>query len=724
MRSSGFIALLTVIAAFVTGIAEAQVTAPAVPDQPVLITADELSQDEELGTITARGNVEITQGERLLLANTVSYNQKSDTVSASGNVTLMEPGGEVIFAEFVELTDKLKNGIVRQLRILLTDESRFAASEAERRDGNLTVMKRAVYSPCEACEKDPERPLVWQLKAETVEHDQERQEIRYRNAFLEMFGVPVVYVPYFSHPDPTVTRKSGFLAPDFGTGGNLGGFIRLPYYVVLDKDKDATVTPIYTKDEGLVMSGEYRQRFNNGEIKLAGSITEADRTKTQDGVQVVRRDRIRGHVAIDGRYDFNETWRAGANIERASDRSYLQRFNFFEQGGDMLESNAYVEGFRPRTYAAANIYAFQDLRSGDRPEQPFIAPLVQYNHVSEADRYGGRYSVDTDFRVLTRSDGPTTQRFSLRPGYEISHVTDFGLLATFRGSLRADLYNVNQTSDARVNEGVDDSVTGRFLPRATLDVRYPLVRSTGSIRQIIEPIAMFTASPTGQNPSEIPNEDSTAFEADDTNLFSEDRLAGGDRVESGQRFAYGVRVAAYGARDGKASAFIGQSYRVNTDEKLSTNSLLDRDKSDIVGRVDIRPNQYIDVLYRFAFSADDFAEPKRNDVTFTLGPPAYQLSGSYSFITATSEFEEREEIKLSIKTKITDNWSFQASTHRDIDAGEYLQHRGQLTYEDECIAFDIIGTRSFFEDEDIDPSDSILFQLRFKHLGEVKTTAG
>jgi LPS-assembly protein len=209
MRLGWIIAVLMTTALIVSGVAEAQVTTQQPPDQPVLITADELSQDEELGTIVARGNVEITQGERVLLANTVSYNQKSDTVSASGNVTLMEPGGEVIFAEFVELTDKLKNGIVRQLRILLTDESRFAASEAERRDGNLTIMKRAVYSPCEACKKDPSRPLVWQIKAENVEHDQERQEIRYRNAFLEMFGVPVVYVPYFSHPDPTVKRKSG-----------------------------------------------------------------------------------------------------------------------------------------------------------------------------------------------------------------------------------------------------------------------------------------------------------------------------------------------------------------------------------------------------------------------------------------------------------------------------------------------------------------------------------
>ena len=153
-------------------------------DLPVLIVADELSYDEELGAAVARCNVEIVQGNRTLLADTVSYNQKTDTVSASGNVILHEPTGEVLFAEFVELTDKLKNGVVKQIRLLLNDDSRFAANNARRLDGNRTLMRKAIYSPCKSCEEDPERPLVWQLKANRVEHDQAAREIRYRDVFL------------------------------------------------------------------------------------------------------------------------------------------------------------------------------------------------------------------------------------------------------------------------------------------------------------------------------------------------------------------------------------------------------------------------------------------------------------------------------------------------------------------------------------------------------------
>lgn len=718
--------VLGAVAVLATVLAVAPASAQRIggTDQPILFKADEVTQDRELGTILARGNVEITQGDRILMADSVSYNQRTETVSASGNVRLLEPSGDVIFAEFVELTDGMKNGVVKQLRVLLTDNSRFAAVEGSRRDGNLTVMERGVYSPCEICKEDPERPLVWQLKAETIEHDEAEKEIRYRNAFMEMFGIPVAYTPYFSHPDPTVKRKTGFLPPDFGVGGDLGGHVRLPYYIVLDKDKDATVSPIYTVDEGLVMSGEYRQRFDKGEMLLRGSITEADRDVSEGGVTETREDQIRGHFHAKGAYHFNDTWRAGVDSARSTDRTYLKRFDFFDIGGeDVLNTNIFAEGFRPGTYGAANIYSFQDLRPGSRPDQPLIAPLVQYNHMSIADRFGGRMLVDSDFRYLLRDDGPTTQRVTLRPGYEISKYSDFGLVSTFRASIQTDVYNVNQISDPRVAPEAESGITGRVLPRATVDMRYPLVRATETIRQVVEPVAMLTAAPNGQNPDDIPNEDSSVFEADDTNLLSEDRLPGEDRVDSGQRIAYGVRLGAYGRGDGQTTAFIGQSYRLSKDEELSDETGIEEHFSDIVGRIEVRPNQYANIRYRFAFASDQF-ESRRNEVTFNVGPAAYRLSGAYSLIGATQQFEEREELALAFTTRITDHWLMQVTTQYDLADGQALRHTGLVRYQDECIIVDVRATRSFFRDEDVEPSSSVLFRIMFRNLGEVKTTAG
>ena len=106
----------------------------------------------------------------------------------------------------------LAEGFVRDIRVLLTDQSRLAAADAKRVAGNKTTFRRGVFSPCELCEDDPDRAPLWQLKAQRVVHDQEDQTIRYYNAWMEMFGIPVIYTPYLEHPDPTVKRKSGFLS--------------------------------------------------------------------------------------------------------------------------------------------------------------------------------------------------------------------------------------------------------------------------------------------------------------------------------------------------------------------------------------------------------------------------------------------------------------------------------------------------------------------------------
>ncbi|MEL0114228.1 MAG: LPS assembly protein LptD, partial [Rickettsiales bacterium] len=641
------------------------------------------------------------QGGRTLFADTLSYNQKTETVSASGNIVLHEPSGEVIFAEFVELTDQLKNGVINRIRILLLDDSRFAANNAVRRDGNTTTMERAVYSPCKLCEENPNAPPLWQLKAERVQHDQEDREVRYKDVYLEMWGIPVAYSPYLSHPDPSVDRKTGFLAPDFGTGGNVGAFIRLPYFITVGDDKDVTVDPIYTEEEGLVLSGEYRQRFLNGELALSGSIAEAQRKEGDPNNATVKDDRLRGHLSADAKYHIDETWRAGVSVNRASDRSYLRKFDFFSLNRNTLRSNAVLEGFRRRNYIAANAFSFQDLRTDDRAEQPIVAPSLDFNHLGEADRLGGRWQFDGNIRTLFREAGSDSQRISLKPGYSLGRTWDFGLITTATATAQVDGYRIEN------NSGGTDNYTlrGRLFPQLAVDASYPFVRQTGKLTQLIEPVATGILAPNGSNPNIIPDEESTVFELDDTNLLSHDRFAGTDRVDSGSRIVYGVRMGLYGPLVGNITGFFGQSYRFHTDRDLRNSKALEEDFSDYVGRVDVKPNQYVDVLYRFRFSESDFSS-RSSAVGFAIGPAAMRVSGEYFFFeegTAAGNAEKRNELT--------------------IDGGSLL-HSLSVRYEDECFTLDTSAQRSFTRDADIEPESRILFRLIFKHLGQVESSAG
>src|SRR3546814_9748034 len=92
---------------------------------------------------------------------------------------------------------------------------------------------------------------------------------------------------------------------------------------------------------------------------------------------------------------------------------------------------------------------------------------------------------------------------------------------------------------------------------------------------------------------------------DDFNLFETNRFPGYDRIEGGQRVTYGLRGAIYGLDGGKVEAFLGQSVRHGDDDDFADGSGLDSTLSDIVGRLQVSPTDWVDVLYRFRADKDE-----------------------------------------------------------------------------------------------------------------------
>ena len=183
----------------------------------------------------------------------------------------------------------------------------------------------------------------------------------------------------------------------------------------------------------------------------------------------------------------------------------------------------------------------------------------------------------------------------------------------------------------------------------------------------------------------------------------------------------------YGERVGDITAFIGQSYRFHTDRDLRSSKLLEENFSDYVGRIDLKPNEYVDLLYRFRFSESDFSS-RSNAVGFSVGPDAIRVSGNYFFVeegTAASNADRREELQIDLSSRINQFWSASIGTHRDLTGdGGALLHSLSASYRDECFGFNIRAQRSFTRDADIKPDSRILFQFIFKHLGQVQSSAG
>jgi LPS-assembly protein len=678
-----------------------------------LFKADRLRHERELGLVIATGSVEMVEGDRVLRADTVSYNQKQDIVTATGNVVLMEPSGDVVFADHVELTGDFKDGIVQNIRILMVDEARMAAVGGRRVGGERTELHKAVYSPCRTCESKSGTPL-WRIKAIDVVHNKAEQSIEYRDAFMEFFGIPVLYTPYLVHPDPTVKRRSGFLAPRYGSESVLGVILETPYYFNIAPDKDATIRPIITTNEGLVLAGEYRQRFVDAEAKLTGSATHGTKQSGEQG--------FRGHFFSDFRADLNNTWRAGADIRLTSDDTYLQRYDFTSD--DTLTNRAFVEGFKGQNYASAQSYFWRGLRNEDDPgTTPLIAPILDFNAITPVGNGDARWVLDANLLSLTRSEGADSRRLSLINSWELPHVARTGEVYHLYASLQTDAYYASNVQEVGKATGdTSTGFTGRVFPRIGLDWRFPFSRADGSNTQILEPVAGIQFAPNGGNPGQISNEDSQDIEFDETNLFSRNRFTGLDRVEGGQRLYYGLRFGVFGS-SGYSDGFIGQSYRFRRDNDFSATSGFNDHFSDIVGRVSVQPSTPVKLQYRFRLDKDDLS-PRRNELSTVVGPKAIRLNLNYSFFdegSGSGEFTDREEITYGFTSQITPAWSIDASTRRDLQASSTLNHNIGLTYECDCFTMKLTFTRTFTQDRDVRPSDTIFVRLIFKNLGEIQS---
>jgi LPS-assembly protein len=692
---------------------------------PIVVTADEIVFDTERKQTTAVGNAEVSRGDRRLMADSIRYDERTGKVFARGNIVLVEANGDAIFGDEMELTGDLRDGVVKGVRALLADDIRIAGVKGRRIGGNTTVLEKAVYSPCQLC-PDGKGPPIWQIRAERAVHDQAARTLTYSNAVMEVFGVPVGFTPWFSHPDPTVRKQSGFLLPSVGTDSELGQTLQVPYFLNLAPNRDITLAPLFTTEGGTVLFAEGRDLETWGRTTVRGSITHTDEYQSSTGEATGQG--LRGHLQGTGRYSIDDMHRAGFDGYWTSDKTYLRRYNI--SNTSILNNHAYIERFDDRDYYGLNAWAFQGLReSDDQDIIPVALPLAEAHVESGRMRWGSQWTLDSNLLMLTRTGGRDVRRLVNEVGWEVPQVGPWGDLRRLRLSMRGDIYDViGDPQDESVGGGGDDT-TGRVLPRATLDWSLPLVGSTGLWQHELTPLASLNIAPNGGNDDSIPNEDSIDFEFDETNLFLPSRFTGYDLNEGGTKLAYGFRFASLGPNLLSVSGVLGQSLRLENDDTFPRNSGLGGYVSHWVGRLEFRPSQMLDVSYRFRLDAQAM-EFARSDLSIGIGPPRVRINLRYLNLDAEAaadsddDLPDREAAIAGVRVQMTDYLAVAAQTRRDMTNDATVTNTYGLIYSDDCLLIVAGIEKDFTTRGEIDQPTTFTLRIGLKTLGEFETGTG
>lgn len=685
--------------------------------EPMVITADEMVYDRGSGVFTARGNVEIRYRDRVLTAATVIYNQDAGQVVASGDVRVTDADGNVMHADHLELTSDFRDGIIKNVLLMFMDGSRLAAIDGTRSGGDRNTLNRAVYSPCEVCEDEENPTPLWQIKARRIIHKEDEKTIVYKHAVLEFFGIPVLYLPYLSHPDPTVNRRSGFLVPKVGSSSFLGIKTEIPYFFAIAPHRDFTFTPLITTRESISFAGEYRERTKTGRYTLGGSVTRVDE-RDDDNLKTGARE-FRGHVAGEGRFRISDQTSWGFDGAWTSDDTYLRRWGI--SSAETLTSRLFIEHSSGRNTLSASAYTFQGLRiEDDAGLTPFVLPWIEHHFDSQPGWLGSHFSIDSSVLALTRPDGSDTQRLSVATTWELPMISRFGTVTRFIAHVRGDVYRTNGFHlPGGPDERLETDVTGRGVSQFAIDWRLPLVRRGRRWTQVIEPIVVIVASPDSGNPEAIPNEDSQSFQFDDSNIFSLNRFAGLDRWDGGSRVSYGVRYTARAPGGLAAEILGGQSYRFNGRTPLPAAAGLDERRSDYVARIKLSFADYFEYYHRVRLDNDNFAV-RRHEVDVVVGPRAIKLNLGF-LETDNGDLDplnpDRREIKAGARVRFSDRWSASGRYIRNLLERQDITAEGGLFYLDDCIEFGVTVRRNFTEDRDLTPSTSVIIRLVLKHLG-------
>lgn len=694
-------------------------------EQEVYFSADELETDEDNEIIKASGDVVVVRGKFRLVADTLWYDQKNDKVVAEGNVVVTDIDGSVLHTDKITLTDKLKRAEVNKVKVIMRDESRIWADSFVKKPSNNKQMRHASYTACDMCEgKSP----LWQVDARKVNYDAEGQNINYNDAVLRVKNVPVFYTPFLSHPAPEVKRRSGLLMASMGSSSYLGRYVQPVYFWNVSDQTDLILSPYFTSDRDVVLNGKYRQYFYKGEINAEGSFLKDDGHYKNKKYEKHKRPGHRGNLFLKGRYEINDYWVSHLDLNYTSDVFYLKDMGFEGEDEAWLTSKLSFERFEGRDYAAIEGYYYRlnslNLkRLYDRADRkmPLIAPYMEYEHISDPDKYGSYFKTNLSEASVYSEDNEESHRATMINSWELPYISNYGEQYKFVASLKSDLYYIDDYK-YKPNSTFDGNLA-RVFPQVGVEWRLPFVRATDDTRQIVEPVVVAAFAPDQENHKyKIPDEDSADIEFDDANILSLDRYAGYDRNDTGSRVSYGFNWNSYGNIMGHTSAFIAQTYRISSDstfmEAMDENDRI----SDYVGRVYASPAKYLDLNYRFRLDKDDY-ELKYSELGAKVGTDILNVYTSYIYLEPNQnsyyKTKERKEVYFKVASKLTKNWSVSVYDRIDLtdeNRGQ-LENGGRIIYEDECLQLAFTAKKHYYDDPSFDDDYEFGVSFFLKTLG-------
>jgi LPS-assembly protein len=626
------------------------------------------------------------------------------------------------------LKNKFRDGFARKVKALLTNNVTITADFVKRQDGNITVFEKATYTACRACVTRRGNP-VWEIDTDQTTHDAKTHNLYHVNPRMKINGSTIASWPYMAMPDPSVTRRSGFLTPDFKSGSDYGFGPVTPYFWAITPSTDLTFRPVWTTKQGPIADVEWRQATETGSYNIRGYGVYQfnDLPYPENGPW-------RGAVDTHGRFSANKDWTYGWDATAPTDVKFLDSYGYDFRNYSV--NSAYTTGLWDQTYINAEFLNFSALTDSIDPASlPYAMPFVKGETTWRDLPMGGQLNWSWNAYSLHR-DTPQTPFVTVNQGTDQTRATtelnwhkqfysDAGTVITPFANLRADLLVATLVPDASQPDGfTSTTTTSRVLPAAGLDARYPFIANTSYGQSIITPVFQIIAATNEGNTTAFGNEDAITLNYDHTSLFLSDRFTGLDRYEGGTHADMGLTYSLIGNNGGFIRASAGQSFHIAGQNSFVDGSGLADNESDLVGSVVMQPWDIFSLSYE-ARVKDDFSAFVRQEAVASLNFDRFTTNFSYLNFAAEPAYglpSQQHWASTDAKFRFGNGWSVYGGVTYDFVNDVLTQKSFGIEYDCECMNVRLTYNSTIDAYTNVE-SRLLLLSVEFATLGKTNFAA-
>ena len=561
-------------------------------------------------------------------------------------------------------------------------------------DKNFSKISKGIFTTCKKREKCP----PWKIRAEEVEHDKNKKIINYKKAWLEIYDKPVIYFPKFFHPDPTVKRQSGFLIPSFSDSGNTGASLIIPYFKVLDVNKDITFQPRVFTNNNLMLQNEYRQVEKNLNHIMDFGIFTSKLNNSEEA--------SKSHFFSNTKINFDSALYESSDLEislqQVTNDTYLKKFkpqSSLIESENLMHSFVKYYGYEENSSLEVSIATYEDLTKIKSDRYEYIYPNIEFNKEFLETELPGSISLNSNLFQKQSDTNKSKQSFITDIIYSSdTSFNELGLSNDFKILLK------NPNTRQKTGSKNQSNTETKLLTKLMYSMSYPLKKEGEIYNSFLKPKLSLRFSPN--NTKNSSNEDRRL---DISNISSFNRIGISDGVEGGQSITTGLEFL---LRDKvgqeKISFNLGQVLRDKANPDLPKNSTLNKKYSDIIGNLKLDLFDNLNFEYDFMVGNNlDKLNYSSIDTTLTVN----NFITTFQFLEENGDIGNKSFINNETKYSFDSNNSLSFATRRNKELNMTEFYNLIYQYENDCLKAAIEYNKNFYSDSDIKPEEEILFTL-------------